>query len=519
MANKLKNNKKLDLPDWIWWIGVIESRLDVAEAGRYRVRIMGYHSGNTNTLPTKDLPFATVINSPTSASTSGVMETPNLLPGSTVVGFFADGEEGQMPVIIGSIAGKPSAPTDEMPGEDGFNDPGKNWPRGMDGSDIPEGFSGVGESDLSRLARNESAETHYSLLNKREERTTEVRTAKAPSVSAATGDGVLDDKEGKDYEGKTWDEPHARGHETPKYFNPLTDLKAGGTGQPPEPGTYTSQYPFNQVKETEAGHVFEVDSTSGNERISEYHPIGNYTEIQSDGTRVNKIKGSDYEIIAGDKDVLIRGSCNITIVGDAKVLVQGDKYEEVEGDYFLSILGDRVTKINGNDIKSVVSDVTETIKGNRTVRVALDDTQDIVGKQSETVAKQKTEVVSGNVVETFGASHNTTITKNRLQMTGGALQSVSGVKMAIATGKIMEIGSKGNMLITTEADMTETITGQQSTTAANTDINNTVDVTGDVNITGTSTADVDHDSAGISGKGHTHTDTAGTSAGTTSAPN
>ena len=186
MANKLKNNKKLDLPDWIWWIGVIESRLDVAEAGRYRVRIMGYHSGNTNTLPTKDLPFATVINSPTSASTSGVMETPNLLPGSTVVGFFADGEEGQMPVIIGSIAGKPSAPTDEMPGEDGFNDPGKNWPRGMDGSDIPEGFSGVGESDLSRLARNESAETHYSLLNKREERTTEVRTDQRPSVSAAT---------------------------------------------------------------------------------------------------------------------------------------------------------------------------------------------------------------------------------------------------------------------------------------------------------------------------------------------
>ena len=73
-----KNYGKLNIPDWIWWVGVIESRADITKTGRYRVRIMGYHTGNKETLPTKHLPYASVINSPTNASTSGIMETPNL---------------------------------------------------------------------------------------------------------------------------------------------------------------------------------------------------------------------------------------------------------------------------------------------------------------------------------------------------------------------------------------------------------------------------------------------------------
>ena len=56
-----KNYGKLNIPDWIWWVGVIESRADITKSGRYRVRIMGYHTGNTETLPTKHLPYASVI--------------------------------------------------------------------------------------------------------------------------------------------------------------------------------------------------------------------------------------------------------------------------------------------------------------------------------------------------------------------------------------------------------------------------------------------------------------------------
>ena len=65
---------------------------------------------------------------------------------------------------------------------------------------------------------------------------------------------------------------------------------------------------------------------------------------------------------------------------------------------------------------------------------------------------------------------------------------------------------------------TVTMTNHQTFAASNLDINNTEDITGDQTITGTSTAEVDHVSAGKSGAGHTHTIAGGSSAGATSAP-
>mgnify|MGYP003319915485 CR=1 FL=1 len=40
---KLENYFKLDHPEWVWWLGIIESRGDVTRTGRYQVRIFGYH--------------------------------------------------------------------------------------------------------------------------------------------------------------------------------------------------------------------------------------------------------------------------------------------------------------------------------------------------------------------------------------------------------------------------------------------------------------------------------------------
>ena len=464
---KLKNLGKLNIPDWIWWLGIVESRADITKTGRYRVRIMGYHTADTEILPTKDLPYATVINSPTNASTSGIMETPNLLPGSTVIGFFADGEESQMPVIIGSIAGHPKSKNEDLTIEAVFNDPSKQYPRGGFDEPKPEGFGGVDEPDIPRLARDEAAETHYSLITKRAEREKDIRTAKAPSVASQ-----LDDKEGKDYEGKTWEEPYARGKGpyttfkidefTPKYWDALADLRGGGTGVPKEPGTYTSMYPFNQVRETEGGFITETDNTAGNERHAFYHPIGNFEEVQADGTRINKIKGSDYEIIANDKNVLIRGSCNITIAGDAKVLVQGDKYEEIEGNHFVTVHGDRITAITGSDIKQVTTDQNYTIGGMRSARVKLDDDLKVIGKQTKNVAKTKSETVGEGVTELYNGTHNTVVNKTRFLQVGTTAKYEIGTNFNIGVGAEMHQLSAGLMVInsntTLDIDATETLT-------------------------------------------------------------
>ena len=288
------SSNSIGLPPFVWWMGIVEDRIDPAETGRVRVRIFGYHTDDIEVLPTKDLPYATCIQPVTSASTSGIMETPNLLPGSTVVGFFADGREGQMPIIMGSIAGKPAA--GGGPGqEDAFNDPNKKYPRGMWGDKTP-GYAGVDEPDISKLARDEDAEGHYSLIQKRAEREVDIRTASAPSLQE---DGLFDDKEGKDYAGAMWEEPHARAmgpYKTfekkefePKYWDALADLKGGGDGSPKEPGEYTSLYPYNNVKETEAGFIEEFDNTGKKARYAWHSPMGNFVEHQTDGTKVEKI--------------------------------------------------------------------------------------------------------------------------------------------------------------------------------------------------------------------------------------
>jgi len=93
---------------FVWWTGVVEDRNDPEQLGRCRVRIFGFHTDDITLLPTSDLPWAILLQSVTSAATSGLGQTPvGIVPGTWVVGWFLDGEEAQRPLIIGTIAGKP----------------------------------------------------------------------------------------------------------------------------------------------------------------------------------------------------------------------------------------------------------------------------------------------------------------------------------------------------------------------------------------------------------------------------
>jgi hypothetical protein len=98
-----------------WWTGVVEDRDDPEKLGRCRVRIFGWHTDDTRALPANELPWALPMQSVTSAAASGVGSTPiGIVTGSWVVGFFLDGDEGQQPVIMGTIAGKPSSNADAL---------------------------------------------------------------------------------------------------------------------------------------------------------------------------------------------------------------------------------------------------------------------------------------------------------------------------------------------------------------------------------------------------------------------
>lgn len=91
-----------------WFIGVVEDREDPLKLGRVKIRIINHHSEKQSRIATSELPWAIILNNPTSASFQKVGVSPTgILVGSTVVGFFLDGNDGNNPVIMGTLAGIP----------------------------------------------------------------------------------------------------------------------------------------------------------------------------------------------------------------------------------------------------------------------------------------------------------------------------------------------------------------------------------------------------------------------------
>jgi tetrahydromethanopterin S-methyltransferase subunit G len=101
-----------------WWIGQIppiEAQKSQANGGgwgnRTKVRILGYHPYSSVELPNDELPWAQVLMPPTSGSgAANYAVNPKLRPGDTVLGFFLDGDNAQIPVIIGCFGR-----TDQVP--------------------------------------------------------------------------------------------------------------------------------------------------------------------------------------------------------------------------------------------------------------------------------------------------------------------------------------------------------------------------------------------------------------------
>ncbi len=83
---------------------------------------------------------------------------------------------------------------------------------------------------------------------------------------------------------------------------------AGNDWTEPE-STFKGEYPYAHVTETESGHLFALDDTKESETVRLAHRTGTFTEMQPDGTRVDKIVGDSYQIIAKNNHVLIKGVC------------------------------------------------------------------------------------------------------------------------------------------------------------------------------------------------------------------
>ena len=482
-----------------WHFGVVEDRNDPLEIGRVKVRFYGVHSEELSEITTEQLPWATVILPPMSPGTSGVGgPVTGLVEGTWVIGFFIDEGHYQKPMVLGAIPGIPTELAEEGKG---FNDPNQNYPRNS------VGLHEIGEPDTSYLARGKKAESHTTLKKKRATRVENVHIARPfQTVFDVADDGTP----GVDYGLKTWNEPHPR-----------------GTKSDADP--YPSKYPFNHVFESEMGSVLELDDTPGGERIHKYHNSGTFEEIQPDGTRVQKIIGEDYEISTKGKNVLISGgNLNITVDGDVNLNVTGNKIERIEGHYYTYVKKNRVEYIKGNHTTQVSSDKGLFVEGNNSIFIDNHNTD--TTKLSSTITRGDTKVtvtgteerdVLGKADHFYAKTYDLTVRDVLTQFTSKTFNLNANEKLnIISTGdqkfktsanQVIEVTQNQSMSISNTQTMN--ITSSQNITASQTNVNN------DMNITGTSTATVDHVSAGKSGATHTHTDTTGLGAGTTTGPN
>jgi len=102
-----------------WWIGQIppisamEGQVDGKGWGnRFKVRIIGYHPYSEAELPNKDLPWAQCLIPTTAGSGAANVATGvQLQPGDTVLGFFLDGDNAQIPVILATFGRTDSVPS------------------------------------------------------------------------------------------------------------------------------------------------------------------------------------------------------------------------------------------------------------------------------------------------------------------------------------------------------------------------------------------------------------------------
>jgi len=102
---------------------------------------------------------------------------------------------------------------------------------------------------------------------------------------------------------------------------------------------YAAVYPFNHVKQTESGHVIELDDTEAAERIRIKHKSGTVVEIHPSGDVVSRTVGSKYEVIAKNN--------SIHIIENELVFVDGNSDKTVGMNDSIHIVGNSTVTVDG----------------------------------------------------------------------------------------------------------------------------------------------------------------------------
>jgi len=303
--------KDIKLGDGMYWfIGVVEDVNDPLKANRVRVRVFGDHSQSKSRIPLDTLTWGGCLLPTTSSGVSGIgTSIHGLVQGSHVVGFYSDGPNKQLPIIIGSISGiSECAPN----GEIGFNDPDAVYPLSQY----------LTEPDVNRLARDcdDGWDTHPAIVHRKD---TEI-----------TGIQVFS---------STWSERQS-------------------SGSPVYPLNQTFETPHNNDEPW--GSLEEWDATPGLERYHRFHKSGTLIEISENGDELRKVIGKNFEIDLDGKNILVRGDYLVTVEGNKEEYITGNLSQRVDGNIIQEVGGNVTETIGGSHRVTVTGAVLHKTSAN-----------------------------------------------------------------------------------------------------------------------------------------------------------
>lgn len=275
----------IGLEGFVWWVGVVEDRNDPEQLGRVRVRCFGWHTEDKKKIATNDLPWA----HPTIPVNHPAVYTPK--EGDMVFGFFADGENGQNPIVLGSF---PSIPLKAGNSQEAFSD-------------------GRTEAQLTAAP-----------VKPTESPTLYPRRLDEPSTSRLARNDA-------------------------DYPSPINESKAANKAGKVEPNSYYAAiYPYNNVYESESGHAMEFDDTKGAERIHLYHRSGSYVEWGPAGDRSERIQRDKFSVVIGDDSVYVQGNVNLFVDGNVTAQIGGNVTADIGGNVTADIGGNATMQVEGN---------------------------------------------------------------------------------------------------------------------------------------------------------------------------
>ena len=504
----------MSVPKFFWWIGIVEDRADPEFLGRYRVRILGYHTGNKAILPTNELPWAVPVMPVTSASISGVGQSSALVEGSSVIGFFADGEDGQQPIIFGSFTSLPQVgPTllDEESNEkwkeyrqealaelqrqlasvetalaedindlqrdaleekrdllkkqiedlssttgialdyQGFVDPRGIFPRDGKGT----GFNYLKEPDSSRLARGADAEHHFVNINKRDTRLIDIPRATAPIVSS-----IFEKLPNTRYDRGTWQEPAHRFSD----MGPSED----GLGYVENNEVTTEWEGYVPIGTKPESDLIQDGKTS-------MYPFNKVWETETghcfevDDTPGNG-RISNYHNSGTFEEIQADGTKITKVVGDGYDITLKDKRVEIRGSCDIHVAGDASLYVQGDMYTEVDGNQFNSIKGNRVTKVGGNDLLEVLSSQNTQINGQRGCRVTGDDTETIVGNQTHSVGQDKRTTVSGKVSEkhLSDMKVTVGSNYTTLVGGDYNLgvagLYSMGAGKTSTIKSKQTMT-------------------------------------------------------